>query len=221
MNNYYNPYLNGMYGRYMTPNSNYFRGYNNPLQIQAQMEYERMMKESHQNIVNSLIKSSGAYLGNSEEETKEVLDSYAPKPQEVMIEEYNKNRELMQYERLAQLTKQVPLNAPIYIEQTIMKVNIESNKIKSEFPDDLSAVDYFSKASSLVREAILDEDLKKRKEGIDKLYNSSQYKQLIQFRSANKVNSIDDLEIKLPSQLANSEYQERRKKFLDNILNKR
>ena len=110
----------------------------------------------------------------------------------------------------------------------VIRCNKLHDQEKERFPDNMSLDEYFDNAGMLYYEAVTEEYRKQMKD-TTRLYNSDEYNRLLSlhnngnkfngFGNFNKDITIDDMEITLPTKLQ-TEYQERRQKFLNAILNK-
>jgi hypothetical protein len=117
--------------------------------------------------------------------------------------------------------------------QLVQYHNQMFDQAKKEFPDDMSMYEFHEKASELYLQARIVRQKDTQKD-ISKLYNSSEYNQLINMHGKGSANyfdsvfkggasqqetNIDDMEIKLPNHLCN-QFEERKRMFIESIMKK-
>lgn len=204
-----------------------YDGYYNPYMAQRQQELQQIqMKEiqlQQSAIWKLLSKKVNHALG------REVDDEYLSKLYDPVIIDQKEQASIDKYNHMQQL-ENIYRQGPMYI-KTPNTVRIENNiqrfeLAKKRFPDDTSLYDFLSQAGELYSDVIMSK-VKKDQKQLNKLYNHNDYQQLINMHTKtesyfnkllnNNGQSIDDMEITLPSHL-NTEYQRRKQAFMNSIL---
>ena len=180
-------------------------------------EQLRLRTDTMKNISKKVNKSLGNEM--SDEDLKEIYDPVEFKTTQKDLDIQNSYR-LMQINSY-NVSMNICYNNPMYYAMGRQQV-INQQKLDPDM--DLNR--FFEISGELISDSIKEEVLRERK-NINNLYNRSEYQKLIDLRSGNgfagtfRPNaSIDDMEIQLPEHLKN-EYQRRKEKFLEAIINRR
>ena len=205
--------------------NNLYNGYYNPYLLQKQEELrkaqERDFYNQQANIWKMVSRGCNNYFGTHQDDMDEHLRRYD------YVEPEQQNPELQVTLKLMQLEV-----TGSYVNPMMMNFVANNNRIydqaKQAFPDSMGLMEFLENAGTLYNEAISAEHKEKMKD-TSKLYKSSEFNNLLSlhnsgnrfngFGSLNKEITIEDMEITLPTKLQ-TEYQERRQKFLNAILNK-
>ena len=210
----------GYMGSYYNPNP--FQGYYNPYLVQQQMKQQEMDYNILEMDLDDIIKNTFRVVykakGYSKEDIEERLKSYdtiEERAETPYVKSYN---EFERFRRVEQYNQQFQN----YEQPTVYR--------DDGIPDDISMYDFFQVAGKLLQDEYY-EDLRRKNRNVGLLYDRNEYNKLL--GSGNRNNNyfssvfnngnnnpvnIDDMEITLPSQI-NDEYHQRKRAFLDAIIN--
>ena len=225
-NPYGNPYAQygGNMGGYYT--NNYVR--KNPyLEQQMAMQRRRemeMMQKNQMMMMQRFSRNVHRALGESEAQINMSMNSIYNNQlpyQGNIDEEYLKYMEIQRREM--QLEQRQQRNDYIYMMKMNRQAQIEEG-YKTEYPDDMSLLEFFEKAGDLYLETLEDERKSKEKD-LRRIYNNSQYNQLLNrdaggsyFTGFSRIHSDTfDPEIQLPEDIKRN-FDERRQKFIEAIM---
>lgn len=229
-------YNNGYY----TGNYNQFNPYAIQQQRELQLAQQREVQRNESTIFKKLHKASCSY--NEFEIKDEDLRRYDPsfEQQNNDIEGLNQN-ELDEYYSLLrqdqykqnqqqfiiqmQMQPQMPYINPIGVAYANAYYEI-NQKAKKEIPNDVGLVEYLEKYAPKQYIEALEYESRKSQADLTKLYNKTDYNKLLNMHKTslfgdvfNPDATIDDQEIRLPNLISQKTRQERRKQFLDTIMN--
>jgi len=196
----------GMMGGYY--NNNY---YMNPWEYKQMIERQEAQRKQELSNQSSIWKKISMACNKEMDNVEEHVKIY-----DHMYDIVQPDREVQQYLRLVNLVNMRDTNRNLVVKMNNQKACKLYEEQKKKYPDDMSLVEYFDKSGELYAEILKDNSIEQQR-NMQKLYNSNLYNQLINIHSNNDVN-IDDMTIKLPVKLQDSEYQKRRKMFLDQAL---
>ena len=204
-NNFYNPYLAAK---------------------QQEIAEAKAMEAQRQqvDVLKMISRKANASLGNqiSEEELNRLYDTNP----EVNPYIETENR----YMRLANLHYTAPTGNPYYQRQIELN-NAMYDRAKEYMPDDTTIYQFGEKVSPILEEIVMNEYRNKQRNDVNRLYNSSEYKQLTSMH-ANTNNyfasmwdnnapggevTIDDMKVELPNHLAQT-YAQKKAEFMRKIL---
>lgn len=208
MGGYYNNVYNGYYNPYLAAEQE---------KIRKAQEKEQMRQQS--SLMKRLVKGVNNALGmeTSEEALKQFDPIEISQDYELQNTNYLMNLHYNGLNYNPRLAAQVQANNQIY------------DKMKERFPDNMGIYEFHKYGAEYYVETKLEEDRQKQR-NLSQLYNSQEYNKLISKYKGTNFSSIfgnrnseeitlDDLEVTLPAHLSNV-YEERRKMFLETILNK-
>lgn len=205
--------------------NNLYNGYYNPYLIQKQEELrkaqERAFFDQQASIWKKVSKACNNYFGTHQDDMDNHLKQYDYVEPEQQNPELQITMKLMQLEMNGSTVNPMMLNF-------VANNNRIYDQAKERFPDSMGLMEFLENAGTLYNEAIREAHKEKMRD-TSKLYNSSEFNSLLSlhnngnkfngFGGFNKDITIEDMEITLPTKLQ-TEYQERRQKFLNAILNK-
>jgi len=204
-NNYYNPYMAMKQQEAMKA---------------VYMEEQRQQVDIMKTISKNVNKSYGT----------EVDDIFLKRYDPVDIIQQNRDPEIDINIRLANARAEAQYGRNPEVEGYIYAINTMYDKSKEMYPDSMGIYE-FNKISSEINLQYLEEEYREKQRNVGTLYNRSQYNQLISehskannsfsnvFGNTKNINSIDDLEVTLPSHLSN-ELAARREMFMKSIMGK-
>ena len=231
---YNQPFSTYMNSPYYTNNYSYYNPY---AMIQHQKAMEAARKEAirkQSDVMKSISRNVHAALGDlDDKQMEEHLRQYDYETHDTELEELREQFRL--YVKLGNLKPVQPNYGYLAYCQKISK------SYKDRFPDDMSLADFLENAGVLYREALIEMNERKQRDGKLK-YNSDSFKNLVDLHRTSssyfngiltgKEKSIDigDLEIRIPDNgdkpkmVLNmpskfTEYQERRQQFIQACLN--
>lgn len=198
--NYYNQ--NGSYQNMM-----YNTMYNPYEQERLRKEREEQQKQQALNklsIQNKFARNFAGYVGEElnqqtpEEQLKEIQSDYAYLQElQAYKDEHSgfdmEGFHLMSYER---------------------EIIPDSERPKT--PEDIDPIEWMNNMGYMIAEGMA-EELKHQKNNLARAYNSQNYNQLLSSYDPYTITSIDDMEVKLPSEM-NTEYQKRRQRFMQALM---
>lgn len=240
MLNMNSPIVNNMMGFGVSPNpigntmsmgmgynnmGGYYGGYNNyvnPYALQQQQQaYEAKVREQQRQSSDSMKALARAA----------AIASGYPVDEEYLSQRYDPVYETpyTQQEVTQANLMNTYFNSMNYNREEMMAQyrNIAFDREKQRVPDNISLLDFFDNANQELAEMERNQLKSQQRKGIKNLYNSDEFKQLINMHSNNgnsyfsniynnNTTSINDMEVQLPSHLT-TPYQEKRKKFLEMI----
>lgn len=211
-------------------NGGYYSGYYNydPLEIRRQIEEqrkaERAMIKNNIEVQKMKAKIAGTVTGQEvDREYEEFIERfYDPASYAEVIRDQNEYEEMRRLAEMSNDPSRMMGGMNMYIANNLNRI---SQEIRSKHPVDQTFVDYLNSASDIYKEAIINENTRQLRSNIGNTYNKEAYNQLANmhrqssFASLRQNVSVDDLSIALPSHLrGNQEYQERKNKFLNFIM---
>lgn len=216
MGGYYNPYGGTIYNPYLMRQ-----------QQERAMAIQRQQMEQQANIMKSLSRIVNSSMSDDEfEEYSKVYQiQYEPNEEQQYIQQQNK------FDMMAHYNPEQHRPVDPRTIRNIYLINQEIDKQKSRFPDDMSLPEYLEVSGDLLYEAFIEEGTKKQRD-MSRTYNSQKYRDLIDIHSNatsyfNTLYSqakirpnvtIDDMEVRLPKDLENSEYHQRQRKFVQQLM---
>lgn len=226
----------GLYGGYYTGNYNKYNPYYLQQQQEIQLAQQREAQRTESSLFKRLYKASSTCLGL--EVTEEALSQFDPQFEEDITAGLN-HEELQKYYSLQQREQYMNYHQQQIIAMQGNGVPCVSSegaaynnayhqmfeKAKKEIPDDVGLAEYLEKYAPKKLMEAYEADQKRAQADLTKLYNKSDYNELIKtnrsmFGSSvfNPDASIDDQEIRLPNLISEQTRQERRKQFLNAII---
>lgn len=196
-----------------------YNGYQNPYILAKQMEEERRrLKEEQRQQTNVLKLMSKAYHKYKNSDIKDI-DAYVSSIYDPVEEKTNKQE--ADYLKLLNVYAN-GINVENIVNYNVIAWNKQVEEERKLAPDDCSFAEYVNSGAVKMYTGMLERKLKTQSRNVSKLYNKDHYNKLLNLHNTtgafNGIN-IDDQTISLPKGLVQKEILDRKRRFLDNILN--